>query len=537
MPTQDEPETIDTEAHDYTSARSEIRAAIYLVAILTLAILVVEIGLMLVIGHYSTFSPLENGFIDGLALISILFPMLYFGVIKPMARQIKKRARAEASLTKALHYDLLTGLPNRALIKDRLDYSIEIAKRESHDIVLILLDINQLQEVNDTLGHESGDQIIQGLAKRLRSTIRRSDSIARVASDEFLIILPKASVEYALEVARKLRLEVQDPLPVNNTFISIEITIGVAVYPNHGTESDILIQRADVALRLAKQQKDEVSVYKESNDKHTLSRLTLVNDIRTSLTKDEFFLHYQPKVDLRSENICGVEALVRWHQTARGLVYPDAFIPCVEKTGLIRPFTDMTLEKAFAQTKQWETAQTPLNVAVNISARLLHDAAFTSRIIALIEQAELAPELIELEVTESAVIANPDLAEKILNDLHAAGFRISIDDFGTGYTSLSYLSRLPVSFLKIDRCFIADMLSNERHAVITNSIIELGHNLGMQVIAEGVEDEATCTELKILGCDIIQGYYYSKPLPPQELPHLLKKWDHDNTSSFGNKDT
>ncbi len=520
------------QSHTVT-VNSELRATIYLVVILTLSVLFIEIGLMLAIDRYSTLSALENSILDGLILISTLVPMLYFAVIKPMARQIHIRTKAETNLKKALHYDLLTELPNRALIKDRLEYSIEIAKRESHDIVLILLDINQLQEVNDTLGHSSGDQIIQGLAKRLRSTIRRSDSIARVASDEFLVVLPKASVEYALEVARKLSQEVQEPFPVNDSLISIEITMGVVAYPNHGTDADILIQRADVALRLAKKQKDDVSVYKESDDKHTLSRLTLVNDIRTSLNRDEFFLYYQPKVDLRSESICGVEALVRWHHAERGIVYPDAFIPCVEKTGLIRPFTDMTLVKAFAQTKQWENAQTPLKVAVNISARLLHDADFSTRIIRLLEQSELDPKLIELEVTESAVIANPDLAEKILNELHGAGFSISIDDFGTGYTSLSYLSRLPVSFLKIDRCFIADMLSNERHAVITNSIIELGHNLGMKVIAEGVEEEDTCTELKMLGCDIIQGYYYSKPLPAQEFPHLLKKWDSNNAFPIG----
>ncbi len=530
MASPEKTEFIEAETGNSITENSELRATIYLVIILTLSILAVEVGLMLAIDRYSTLSPLENGLIDGLALIAILFPMLYFIVIKPMARQIYKRIKTEASLKKALHYDLLTGLPNRALIKDRLEYSIEIAKRESHDIVLILLDINQLQEVNDTLGHLSGDQIIQGLAKRLTNTIRRSDSIARVASDEFLIILPKASIEYALEMARKLSLEVQSPFPVNGSPISIEITMGVVVYPNHGAEADVLIQRADVALRLAKQQKDEVSVYKESNDKHTLKRLTLVNDIRNALSQDEFFLHYQPKVDLRSETICGVEALVRWHHSDRGLVYPDAFIPCVEKTSLIRPFTDMTLIKAFAQTKQWQDSQAPLKVAVNISARLLHDASFSARIISLLHQAEVEPNLIELEVTESAVIANPDLAEKILNELHTAGFSISIDDFGTGYTSLSYLSRLPVSFLKIDRCFVEDMLLNERHAVITNSIIELGHNLGMKVIAEGVEDEPIRTELKMLGCDIIQGYYYSKPIPAQEFPHLLKNWNSQNYS-------
>ncbi len=513
---------------------SEIRATIYLVVILTLTVLVVEIGLMLAIDRYSTLSPVENAFIDGLMLIFTLFPLLYFGVVKPMARQIIRRAKTEQQLKVALHYDLLTGLPNRALIKDRLAYSIEIAKRESHDIVLILLDINQLQQVNDTLGHSSGDQIIKGLAHRLTSAIRKSDSIARVASDEFLIILPKASLEYALEVTRKLSLEIEEPFSVNGSLISIEITMGVAAYPNHGNESNVLIQRADVALRVAKQQKDEVSVYKESNDKHTLNRLTLVNDIRTSLSDDTFFLHYQPKVELQAETICGVEALVRWNHWERGLVYPDSFIPCVEKTGLIRPFTDMTLVKAFAQAKQWQIAQSPLKVAVNISARLLHDSTFPRRILSLIEQADLAPEFIELEITESAVIANPELAEDILNELHTAGFSISIDDFGTGYTSLSYLSRLPVSFLKIDRCFVVDMLSNERHAVITNSIIELGHNLGMKVIAEGVEEEDTCTELKILGCDIIQGYYYSKPLPAQEFPHLLKKWDLNNASPLGN---
>lgn len=487
------------------------------VILLVSVIFIVNFSMMLAVDFLSPMSPLIRWTIHSILFISLLFPLSFIVFRQPMEKTLNEVSGFYAEQENISIYDLLTGLPNRRLVKDRLVYSIEIARRDKHQIALILLDINRLRDVNDTLGHKGGDLIIKELASRLLSHFRKSDSISRIGSDEFLILLPKTAIQHALDMGSKLNHLLEEPFFVQNIPVNIEVTMGVAVYPDHGVAADTLMQRADVALRNAKNRKEEISIYTKTNDLHSRGKLALAGELRNALNNEEFYLEYQPKVDINSGVVCGVEALVRWDNAERGVVGPDKFIPTIEKIALVKPFTEMTLVTAMSQCKQWQTSRAPIKVAVNLSARLLLDETLPAHVFNLLDQWGLAPDMLELEITESAIMTNPDLAKDILEELHNRGVMLSIDDFGTGYTSLAYLSQLPVDFLKIDLCFISDLTSNKYNEAITKSIIELSHNLGLKVIAEGVEDEETLDKLLELGCDIAQGYYFSKPLSGKKI--------------------
>jgi diguanylate cyclase len=433
-------------------------------------------------------------------------------------RDVSERKQLERELTRQAFSDQLTGLPNRALLHDRTEQAIRLAGRHGLVAALLLLDLDHFKEVNDTLGHHHGDLLLRQVAERLQGSLRDSDTVARLGGDEFAVLLPKvASVQDATAVADKLSAAIEAPFQVDGLTLDVDASIGVAAYPDHGAGADELLQRADVAMYAAKAAHLSYVVYDPGLDRHSPRRLGLLGQLRRAIATGELVVHYQPKADVRSGRIIGVEALVRWQHPEYGLLGPGEFVPLAETTGLIRPLTSYVLEAALRQCRGWLDAGRDLSVAVNLSTRCLLDLALPDQVIGLLKDTAVAPERLVLEITESSIMTDPARALEILNRLHALGVQLAIDDFGTGYSSMAYLKSLPVQELKVDRSFVQHLHDNQSDAVIVRSTVDLGHNLGLRVVAEGVEDKATLGELASLGCDSVQGYYLAKPMPEAEL--------------------
>ena len=385
----------------------------------------------------------------------------------------------------------------------------------------MLLDLDRFKEVNDTLGHHPGDLLLIQVGQRLAGALREADTVARLGGDEFAVLLPGATAEGAGAVADKLRVALQQPLSIGGIALDLDASIGIAVYPEHGNDPAKLLQHADVAMYGAKQAHVGCLVYDPTVDQHSPKRLALLGGLRRALEDDQLVLHYQPKADLGSGQIHSVEALVRWQHPEHGLLGPGEFIPLAERTGLIHPLTRWVLDAALEQTAQWRHADRRLSVAVNISTRCLLDPAFPDQVASQLATWQVPADLLVLEITESAVMADPDHALEVLGRLHHLGVGLAVDDFGTGYSSMAYLKELPVDELKIDRSFVSQMATSPSDAVIVRSTIDLGHNLGLRVVAEGVENQHAWRQLSALGCDIAQGYYLGRPMPASELEQQL----------------
>ncbi|MBI1195107.1 MAG: EAL domain-containing protein [Gammaproteobacteria bacterium] len=421
---------------------------------------------------------------------------------------------------KTLH-DQLTGLPNRSLLLDHLYHSMEEAKRESEPLSVLMVKALRLREINDLLGHANGDEILKETARCLHTVIRKSDTLARMGSNEFAIVLHGATLEQAQVVARKIQQQFENPVVTGDIQVEIETTIGIAIYPDHSDNPQGLLQYADIAMQVAKNEPYGISVYNAGNDPYSKRRLQLHGELRKAIKDSSLTLYYQPKIDIVTRKIVGVEALARWPHPTEGMIPPNDFIPLIEQSGLIRPFTLWALETAIVQAAQWQQDGHRLSVSVNLSTRNLVDPDLPDMIHQQIERHELDPALLTLEITESAIMYRPEFAMEALNKLNAMGVKLSIDDFGTGYSSLSYLRRLPVHELKIDRSFVANIYENDSDAMIVSSTIELAHNLGMSVVAEGIEEAETLDLLGSFRCDFAQGYYISRPTPAEELADLL----------------
>jgi diguanylate cyclase (GGDEF)-like protein/PAS domain S-box-containing protein len=433
-------------------------------------------------------------------------------------RDVSERKQLERALTRQAFTDQLTGLPNRALLQDRTQQALRLAGRHGLTAALLLLDLDRFKEVNDTLGHHHGDLLLQQVAERVHGSLRSSDTVARLGGDEFAVLLPQvAGVQEATVVADKLSAAIEAPFTVDGLTLDVDASIGVAVYPDHAGDANQLLQRADVAMYAAKATHAGYTVYDPTLDQHNPRRLGLLGQLRRALAAGELVVHYQPKADVRSARILGVEALVRWQHPEHGLLGPGEFVPLAETTGLIRPLTSYVLDAALRQCRTWLDAGHELSVAVNLSTRCLLDLTLPDQIIGLLEETAVAPERLVLEITESAIMTDPTRALEILNRLHTLGVQLAIDDFGTGYSSMAYLKSLPVDELKVDRSFVKHLRDNQSDAVIVRSTVDLGHNLGLRVVAEGVEDEATWQELATLGCDSVQGYFLARPMPVAEL--------------------
>ncbi len=449
--------------------------------------------------------------LGGLALLYLLL----FRIVAGASSRLRRQAAENEYL--ALH-DPLTDLPNRSLFHDRAGQAIRSARRARTRVALMILDLDRFKEINDTLGHHNGDQLLKQIGPRLRSALRDSDSIARLGGDEFGVLLPQIGDEDdTLAVAEKIRQALRAPVALSGITLDLGATVGIAVYPEHGDDVETLLQRADVAMYLAKEDHSGCELYLPERDEYSPARLALVGELRRAIDRGELVLHYQPKADLRTGHVAGVEALVRWEHPERGLLFPDEFVPLAERTGLIRELTLAVLDGALGQLRAWQDDGLQLTVSVNLSARDLLDLDLPETVARLLHGYDLPPDRLELEITESVILADPMRARLVLNRLGAMGVQLAIDDFGSGYSSLAYLKRLPVKQIKIDRSFVMNMEQDENDAVIVRSTIDLGRNLGLMVVAEGVESEAIWSDLARLDCDLAQGYYLSRPVCGQAL--------------------
>jgi len=432
----------------------------------------------------------------------------------------------------AMH-DALTGLPNRALFREALGQALLEAARDKTKVAVMLMDLDRFKDVNDTLGHPNGDVLLKEIAGRLRGTLRQSDTAARLSGDEFAILLRNIPDFVASSRAsRKILESLNEPFVLQGVTLDVRASLGIAVYPNHGEDADTLIQRADVAMYLAKGAYSGHEVYAAERDEYSRTRLALVGELRKAIEQRELDVHYQPKVHLCTGRVTGVEALARWTHPVKGAIPPDEFIPLAEEAGLIGGLTMCVLDRALAQCRRWQDAGLNLDVSVNLSVRNL-ESQLPNDIALLLDKHELPPSKLVLEMTESIIMAHRFRAREVVDELSAMGVVLAIDDFGTGYSSLAYLTRLPVREIKVDKSFVMDMAA-QNNAVIVRSTIDLGYNLGLRVVAEGVETEETWTTLRELGCEVAQGYYLGKPCSGKQLSTWLREQRPDLQSSGQN---
>lgn len=438
-------------------------------------------------------------------------------------------AERETRIMELAYLDRLTGLPNRALFNDRLQQAICVALRLGHPLSAMMMDLDRFKYVNDTLGHHIGDLLLCEVGKRLRaSLLRDSDTVARLGGDEFAILLPTDDVDAARLVASRLLKALEQPIVVEGQVVDVGASIGIVSCPHNGTDMNVLLRRADVAMYAAKRMNSGFAIYDERDDQHSAERLSLMSELRHAVEHDELTLYYQPKVDLATHAVKYVEALVRWEHPTRGLIPPDEFIPFAEQTGYIKSISRWVAEKAIAQCSRWHALGLDLKVSINVSARDLMQAELPETLDALLHKYKVQPSWLWIEITESAIMDDPNHAIETLDQLHRLGIHLSIDDFGTGYSSLSYLKRMPVDELKIDKSFVMGMADDKGDETIVRSTIDLGHNMGLKVVAEGVENEAVLDHLKLLRCDLAQGYHVSRPLPPEKLEIWLNDWQEAN---------
>jgi diguanylate cyclase (GGDEF)-like protein len=459
----------------------------------------------------AVFATTVAGFAVGLALLAA-FTVVTVGYQRALLRQSADSRR------RALH-DELTGLPNRVLLNERLADAVQAGGSTA----VMILDLDRFKEVNDTLGHSQGDDLLCQVAQRIRATVRADDTVARLSGDEFAVLLPGTGTHEALALADRLTGELHRSFVIGSVTVDVETSIGVAASAQPDA-ADALLRGADIAMHAAKEAKTGAVLY--SPDMHTgdAGRLQLLGDLRRALDAgDQLALHYQPKIDLGSGVVCGAEALLRWNHPVRGAVSPAEFIPIAETTGLINRLTVCVLRHAIGQARAWLDDGNPVTIAVNLSSRCLLDPTLVEQVTGLLHEFGLPPTLLRLEVTETAVMANPALALATLTRLHDLGIKLSIDDFGTGYSSMSYLKRLPIDELKVDRSFVAGMDSDRDDAALVRGTIDLGHNLGLTVVAEGVETAAHVAALRKLGCDVAQGYHYARPMPAAAFTGWLRQ--------------
>ncbi|VVO20498.1 putative bifunctional diguanylate cyclase/phosphodiesterase [Pseudomonas fluorescens] len=452
-------------------------------------------------------------FIAGL-LLAGLFAQVLRGT------RIELDSQRKDALHASLH-DKLTGLANRTLLADRFEQALRLGRRHGSTTGLLLIDLDRFKEVNDTLGHHYGDRLLDQIGKRLISEAREIDTVARLGGDEFAILLPEVEgLDGALKAALRLHTAITASFEIDGVDLDVEASFGVVVSGMHGDDPSTLMQRADIAMYAAKKQGKGILAYDPKSDRRTPERLAMLGELRRGLSRGELFLEYQPKVSLSTGKVTGVEALARWQHPVRGLVRPDDFIPFAELTGIIGSLTHYVLNLALAQVRVWADAGICIPVAVNISARNLLDDKLVFQIVDLLEHHKLTPNMLVLEVTESAIMLDSHAARTILIQLHTMGIHIAIDDFGAGYTSLAQLKDLPISELKIDKSFVLAMQSDQANEMIVRSVVDLGHNLGMSVIAEGVETADVLDALGVYHCDIAQGFHVCRPVSAE----AFKQW-------------
>jgi diguanylate cyclase (GGDEF)-like protein len=494
--------------------------------------------------HVGVFGEFVTSYM-GLALFSVLvaittqskgvglFALVVFIAPLAFARQMFQRTHSLQLATEelaerqaenehqALH-DALTGLPNRLLFQQRLAVGIEEARARGSSIAVMLMDLDHFKEINDTLGHHFGDQLLREIGPRLSTVLRDHDMMARLGGDEFGILLPDLPSEsVAITIAQRLLEELEHPVTVEGLALDVAGSVGIAIFPSQSQDAESLLRRADVAMYAAKEAGGGYERYAPEMDAHNPSRLTLVTQVRPALERDEMTVYYQPKVRLSDGRVAGAEALIRWNHPERGLLPPDDFIPLVEKTVLLRPLTLHVVNRVCEDWRTWADAGMEIPVAINLSPRSLLDMQLPDRIEEILARWRVPSSFVQLELTENFLVADSGRSNAVIDRLSQIGIGLSIDDFGTGYSSLSHLKRLPIDEIKIDRSFVSQMNTHANDFMIARATIELGKNLGLRVVAEGVEDRETFDRLADFECDEAQGFYISRPLPFDEFSRWL----------------
>lgn len=439
-------------------------------------------------------------------------------------RDVTESKEAEATIRWRANHDELTGLPNRALFQDRLGQALAAARRRETCVALLFLDLDDFKRINDTLGHDAGDHLLEGVSKRLAVCLRDEDTLSRIGGDEFVVILPHITgPDDAVKVAQKLIHALESPFPLAGHDLNITSSIGISVAPFDGLTPETLFKNADVAMYRAKHEgRGGYALYNPAMNANAMEQLVLESRLSQAVGKRELLLHYQPQVSFTSGQMIGVEALMRWRHHELGMVSPSRFIPVAEETGLIVPMGNWAFQEACRQAAEWRRIGHPLSVSINLSARQLADEHLPELLLRFLTEAGVPPHVIDLELTEGTFINNDGgKALSILSELKSLGVRLSVDDFGTGYSSLAYLRRFPVDMVKVDRSFITHMVEDAADEAVVRAVIDLSHTLGLSVTAEGVETAAQHDKLRDLGCDVMQGHFFSPAVPAKDVAGLV----------------
>jgi diguanylate cyclase (GGDEF)-like protein/PAS domain S-box-containing protein len=442
-----------------------------------------------------------------------------------IVRDISERKAQQRALEHQATHDPLTGLPNRTALIAHLH--VELAKAvPGQRVALLMLDLCRFKEVNDTLGHDVGDEVLREVARRFTGELTQGCFISRIGGDEFTVVLADVeSRETIDDLSQRLVESLKAPLDARGIAIEVGVSIGIAISPDHARDSKELLRHADVAMYVAKRHGSAYEYYDREEDEHTVRRLSMLSELRTAIENGGISLHYQPQINLRTGRADSVEALIRWQHAMYGTIGPAEFVTLAESTDLIRPLTEWTINQALGEVANWNRQQLELRVAINVSARVLQDVDFPGRLRELLRASGIAPRQLELEITESAMLVDPERARRIVRDLHALGVLISIDDYGTGFSSLGYLRDLRVHALKLDKSFVIDLETREQNRVIVESTVQMAHALGLQVVAEGVETEWVKSYLQSIGYDLGQGYWFARPMPADECFGWTKKFN------------
>jgi diguanylate cyclase (GGDEF)-like protein len=436
-----------------------------------------------------------------------------------------KRKQMEAEIRRLAYSDPVTGLPNRASLNERLEQFLRAEQENRGPVALLLMNLSHFTDINNTLGHKNGDLLLQKISQRLTRALPEPALVAAPGGGRFAVLL-QGDIAQATFISELMVSTLREPVMIEGLRLDMEASIGIALYPAHGQDPGTLFRRADIALSFAKSSQRRFAVYNPSQDHYSPDRLALIGELRDAIKENQLVLHYQPKADLKTGQVIGAEALMRWQHPTRGMIQPTQFIPLAEHTGLIKPLTEWAIQTALRQIQAWQGEGIELTVAVNLSARNLLDPGLPRQIGRLLNEFGVAPDRLELEITESVIMTDPARAMDCLTQLNQMGLRLSVDDFGTGYSSLAYLKRLPVHELKIDKAFVQGLMKDRNDAAIVRAAIDLGRTMGLAQVAEGVENQQTWHGLMALGCDMVQGNFLSKPLPSSDFVRWLR-WLHE----------
>ncbi len=461
----------------------------------------------------------EKAFLPVAGILEVVLLLLYVLLVPILARVSRRMQRQTERIRHQAYHDELTGLPNRFLFRT----AVERALARGAAAAVLVVDLDRFKDVNDTLGHGAGDELLREVAARLRDALEDGTMLARLGGDEFAVLAAGAGDTEALALGEQIHAVLSKPFELNGVPLGCGASVGLALAPEDGDDAESVLRRAEVAMYAAKEKLSGVARYDAELDPNDLSRLALMNELRRAIEQDELVVHYQPKLDLWGGTIIGAEALVRWQHPERGLLAPSEFVPLAQYTGLMRPLTSAVLVKVVRQAAAWRAQGLELPLAVNLTMLDLLDEGLPNDIAELLEREGAKPEDLTVEITESAMMSEPERVRRVLEELSKLGLALAIDDFGTGYSSLAYLKSLPVDTLKIDRSFVIGLADSNSDRSIVRATIELAHSLGLRVVAEGVETEEAKHELRVLGCDIAQGYLIGRPVPPEEFAELLER--------------